>query len=300
MNNDNQLSISDLHAESYHHAVNLSMQQKGSRLSACVREEVQNTERAFYDQIGPTEAIDIKTRHESTPLIDTKYDRRMILLQSSDWADLIDKEDNLHVVKDPTSSYVLNAAYALGRKKDQRIIEAALGVAYTGKNGTNLVNLPESQKITSVVGSEKKIPCGLTVEKLRMAREVLDDAEVDDEDQQYCIVTAKQISDLLRAIEVTSEDYNTVRALVDGKINTFLGFTFKRVSSNLLAKNSETGERSIICIAKSAIVLATKEDIVTDISYRKDKRMAIQVYASISCGASRMNEKQVVEILAKE
>jgi hypothetical protein len=70
--------------EGYNYAVSLNMQQKGSRLSSCVRIEEQKSERYYYDQIAPTEAVDINTRHSDTPLIDTNYDRRMVALISSD------------------------------------------------------------------------------------------------------------------------------------------------------------------------------------------------------------------------
>ncbi len=296
-------SIDSVLREGYHYAVNLNLQQKGSKLSACVREEIQDTERYYYDQIGPTEAIDIRQRHADTPLIHTKFDRRMVTIVTSDWADLIDREDQLRFLNDPTSAYSLNAAYALGRKKDERIIKAAIGTAYCGPRGEQKIELPENQ-IIAVNYSDKdiKIEQGLTIDKLRMARQILDNADVDDDEEQYCVVSAKQVSDLLKTVEVTSEDYNTVKALVEGKVNTFMGFTFKRVSSNLLpmVQPETKRHRNIICFAKSGILLATLGDIKTDISLRVDKRMAKQVYASLSCGASRMDEKKVVSIICKE
>lgn len=291
-------TIDTILKEGYNYAVSLNMQQKGSKLSSCVREEEQSTERYFYDQIAPTEATDVTSRHSDTPLIQTKFDRRLISLITSDWGDLIDRDDQLYFLSDPTSAYALNAAYALGRKKDQRIIEAALGNAYCGAKGENKVALPISQVIGVDYTEKEKSDTGLTVEKLRMARQILDDADVDDGEEQYCVVTAKQVSDLLKTVEVTSEDYNTVKALVEGKVNTFMGFTFKRISSNLLPKK-ETA-RNIFCFAKSGLLVATNGDIKTDISTRLDKRMATQVYASISCGATRMDEKKVVSILCKE
>ncbi|MFL1781247.1 hypothetical protein ABSA28_00967 [Candidatus Hepatincolaceae symbiont of Richtersius coronifer] len=297
-------NISPVLKEGYNHAVTLNLQQKGSKLAICVREEIQNTQRYFYDRIAPTEAIDVTSRHGNTPLIETQYDRRMVTLITSDWGDLIDKEDQLKMLSDPTSAYALNAAYALGRKKDTRILEAALGIAWTGVKGDVAVPLPASQTIKAdytegVQAKSATAGSGLTLAKLRMARQILDDADVDDDEEQYCIVTAKQVNDLLKTTEITSDDYNSVRSLVDGKINTFMGFNFKRVSSALLPKN-ENGERRIVCYAKSGLLLALAGDIKTDISIRADKRMATQVYASLSCGATRMDERKVVEILCKE
>ena len=127
---------------------------------------------------------------------------------------------------------------------------------------------------------------------------MLDDADIDDMEEQFVILTAKQMSNLLRSTEVTSSDYNTVRALVNGSVDSFLGFEFIRVSSNLMQK--EGNVRSCLVWAKSGMLMATSGDIVTDIAPRKDKRNAVQVYASLDIGAARMDEKKVIEILCDE
>ncbi len=301
------MDISSALKEGYNHAVTLNIQQKGSKLSDCVRQEIQSQQRYFYDQIAPTEAIDIDVRHSDTPLISTPFDRRMVQLITSDWGDLIDKEDQLKFLYDPSSAYALNAAYALGRRVDVRIIEAAFGKASTGSKGETLIDLPQSQIINNNYNDAlaSQDPTGLTIEKLRLAREILDDADVDDDEEQYCVVTSKQISDLLRTTEVTSDDYNTVKALVSGKVNTFMGFKFIRISSKILPNVKRSGadkktDRAILCFAKSGILLAKTGEIRTDISVRTDKRMATQVYASISSGAVRMDEKKVVKLLCAE
>ncbi len=286
-------------SEGYHHAVELNLQQKGSKLEKCVRCEIQNVERYFYDRIGPTEAVDVTTRHGDTPLIETRFDRRAVTLTSSDWGDLIDRSDQVKMLNDPTSAYALNAAYALGRKKDQRIIEAALGSAFTGRNGQDEVSLPIKQRIGADYREDSSNGnTGLTLDKLRVAREMLDDADVDDMEEQFIILTAKQMSNLLRSTEITSSDYNTVRALVNGHVDSFLGFKFIRLSSALLPVKQNI--RSCLVWAKSGMLMATSGDIVTDISIRKDKRNAVQVYASLDIGAARMDEKKVVEILCDE
>ena len=104
------LDVSDLIKEGFNHAVTLNIQQKGTKLANCVRLETQTVERYFYDQIAPTEAQDVTSRHADTPLIQTKFDRRMVTLITSDWGDLIDREDQLKLLADPTSAYALNAA----------------------------------------------------------------------------------------------------------------------------------------------------------------------------------------------
>lgn len=77
-------SIDTATKEGYNYAVSLNLQQKGSKLSSCVREEEQKSERYYYDQIAPTEAVDVSGRNQDTPIVRTNFDRRMVALISSD------------------------------------------------------------------------------------------------------------------------------------------------------------------------------------------------------------------------
>ncbi|GAH48044.1 unnamed protein product, partial [marine sediment metagenome] len=71
------------------------------------------------------------------------------------------------------------------------------------------------------------------------AKQILDEAEAPPEDR-YFVCTSESIIDLLGTTEVTSADYNTVKALVAGQINSFLGFTFKQTELIYL-ENGSTG-----------------------------------------------------------
>lgn len=77
-----------------------------------------------------------------------------------------------------------------------------------------------------------------------------------------------------------------------------LGFKFIRVSSLLLPKKNNV--RSVLVWAKSGILMATSGGVTTTVSTRNDKRGATQVYASLDVGATRMDEKKVVELLCDE
>jgi hypothetical protein len=54
---------------------------------------------------------------------------------------------------------------------------------------------------------------------------LFDDNEVDENDR-FALLAPQQLSDLLAVEEVTSSDYNAVKTLVAGQIDTFLGFKF--------------------------------------------------------------------------
>ena len=169
--------------------------------------------------MGSAAAVKKTSRHADTPLIDTPHSRRMVTMSDFQYADLIDDQDRVRLLIDPTSTYGRAAAAAMGRAMDDEIISAALGTALTGKDGSTSTALPSGQKIA--VAS-----AGLTIAKLVSAKEILDAASVDPSIPRHIVVSPKQISDLLNNTTVTSSDFNTVKALAQGEINTFVGFNF--------------------------------------------------------------------------
>jgi hypothetical protein len=292
------IQITTAFVQQYRANVEHLVQQKGSRLRALVRAETQAAEFEFYDRIGATTAQEVTGRHQDTPLINVPHDRRRVSLRDFDWADLIDRPDRIRMLIDPSSPYSQNAAYALGRKMDDVILDAAFGTVYTGKTGATTVTFPNTQQIAvDYVESGAATNSGLTIAKLRKAKEVLDKNEVDPTERRYIAVTAKQVTDLLKTTEVSSADYNTVRALVQGELNTFMGFEFVRTE---LVRTNASNHRRVLVWAQSGLLLAVGQDIITDIGPRRDKRNSTQVYVSASFGATRMEEEKVVEIICAE
>ncbi|CAB4140704.1 hypothetical protein UFOVP669_6 [uncultured Caudovirales phage] len=270
--------------------VSLLLQQRGSKLrEACTMGSYTGKAAKAVEQVGPVTAIRKAGRHTDTPLISTPHDARWVFPTDFEWADMIDDQDKLRMLIDPTSPYAQNGAYALGRALDDLIIEAALGTAKTGENGTtNTVFDTANQRIA--VGAT-----GLTIAKLRQAKRILAQNEVDmANDPLYIAVTATQIDNLLGTTEVTSSDYNTVKALVQGQIDTFMGFKFIQIE-RLGVDGS--GDRRCFAWAKSGLHVGMWNDITTRISERADKSYATQVYVKGSFGATRTEEKKVVEII---
>lgn len=294
------LEIETALVNTYKANIEIQFQQKGSRLRSTVSNESQKAEFDFYDRIGPTDAVENNNRHGDTPLISTPHDRRRIGLRDFDWADMIDRKDKIRMLADPTSPYTMNAVYAMGRKMDDSIIAAATGTAYTGKTGSTTVTHPSaSQVAVNYVESGAAAASNLTIAKLRRIRFLLTSTEAvneEDEEMLTAVVTASQIQALLRTTEVTSADYNVVKALVNGHVDTFMGFKFKRTERITKSGNN----RTCLFYPPSAIKLAVGEDIVVDVGPRRDKRNSVQIYVCASFGASRMWEEKVISCLCDE
>tara|TARA_R100000030_G_scaffold2966_1_gene2287 strand:- start:92 stop:952 length:861 start_codon:yes stop_codon:yes gene_type:complete len=270
--------------------VQMLSQQMGSLLRNAVDVESVNGEKAFFDQVGSAAAVKKTSRHADTPLIETPHTRRMVTMSDYEYADLIDDQDRVRLLIDPTSTYGRAAAAAMGRAMDDEIIAAALGTALTGKDGSTSTALPAGQKIAH--GS-----AGLTIAKLVSAKELLDAASVDPSIPRHIIVSPKQVSDLLNNTTVTSSDFNTVKALAQGEINTFVGFNF--IVSNRLTTDSNS-DRQVIAFASDGIKLAMGKEPSAKIDERADKSYATQVYYCQTIGATRMEEEKVVEIACNE
>lgn len=269
----------------------LLSQQKGSRLRSTVRDDGDVVgEKVFFERVGATVANRRLERHGDTPLTNTAHTRRMGTMYDYEWADLIDKQDRLRMLIEPTSTYALNAGYALGRAIDDEIIAALGGSSYEGHDGTTVTALPNAQKISSS-------STGLTIAKLIKAKEILGLANVDMDEQYTLVCQSKQITDMLNSTPVTSADYNTVKALVKGEVNTFMGFNF--VVVNRLLTNASS-ERLVYVYAKSGVGVHVPADIMTRISERSDKSYSTQVYASMTVGAVRVEDAKVIEIACVE
>lgn len=267
-------------------------QQKGSRLRGAVRVESVTGRNAYFEQIGSTSARQRTTRHEDTPRMDTPHSRRRVSLADYDWADLIDKEDDVRMLIDPSSAYAQAAAFAMGRAMDDAIIAAADGVAYTGQTGATSTAYATGMTVAVTVRAAgvASANLGLNTAKLINAQQLLDASDVDPEMPRYIIWNARQRASLLADTRATSGDYNTIRALVQGNIDTFMGFKFIRCER--IGVDGSSYDK-VLYFAQDGLLLGLGKDITTRISERDDKNYATQVFAAMTLGATRMEETKV-------
>lgn len=289
-------------------------QQKGSRLASVVRNEKFTGKAEFFDRLGLATAQRKTGRNIDTPNLDIAHSRRMVTTNMYEWATLVDRKDKLQNIHDPANQYSIAAQNALGRSMDDVIISAALGTASTGEDGSGTQTLGTGQKIASVsAGAIAR----MNVQALRGAKYILDAAEA--EGPRYLVYNAFALQSLLSQTEVTSSDFNTVRALVAGELDTFLGFKFihservlaSSVNSSTFTFDTSTGlfngggsalggtETSCFAFVGDSLILGMNEGIVGRIDERADKGYDQQVYASMDFGAVRMEEPKIVEIICK-
>ena len=283
----------------------LLSQMKQSKLRGCCRMEDMTGDTMFVERIGATSMQPKNVRHGNTPQIDTPHSRRKLTVEDYNWADLIDNTDKLKMLIDPQSTYAQNAVMAANRQIDDDIIAALGGAAYSGHTGgTTVLNsavgecrLVGSDGVVLAAGSPMgaTVETALTIAKLLTCKQLLDDAEIDDARQRYFLCNPYNINMLLNTTEVKSADYNTVRALAQGQIDTFMGFKFIK-HTRLPVSAEDTGATSSYAFAQDAIVLSIAEEPIVRIDELPTKCYSVQAYVEQSLGATRVEGPAVVEI----
>lgn len=309
-------SITNAFIQSFKSGIFHAVQQKGSRLSPYVRQESQAAKVDFYDGLAKTDVSELTSRHADTQYVSQTHLRRACTLRDFVWADLIDNADKIRVLNDPTNAYSQNAIMAMMRKTDSLLIEAALGTAYSGETGTTANILPASQWVGA---TDNTIKTNLNTLTLRRIKDKFGIADVDDSERLVIVVSQSQITSLLGDTQVASVDYNSVKALVNGEIDTFMGFKFVRTqllptlgSGGFLAEITEaTGAVTLVsgdgnnlrrcfAFAPSGIVLATGQNEEAKIDQLPGKNYSTQVFARMTRGAVRMEEEKVVGVICSE
>ena len=277
--------------QQYQATMRLLLQQKDSRLEGTTIPPVKmEGENLYWERLAATEAVALTARHADTPNIEPDHSRRMSTAAPYVWATLLDRQDASRMLVDPKGPYQESARMAMNRRKDRIILAALGGNAYSGKTGATAVALPAGQKVAH--GS-----VGMTIAKLLNAKQLLDEAEAPEE--RFFTCPSESIIDLLGTTEVTNQDYNTVRALVAGQIDSFLGFKFIRTELIYLENSSTTTTWYCYAFCKGAIGFGSLEDITVRLTERADKNYAWQAYCSMDIGASRIEDEMVIEVASQ-
>lgn len=272
------------------------LQQEGSRLQGFVDRSDFTGERKKFNLVTAFESSEITARLEETPVTEfagTEYWLYQNPCHIPTWFDKYDQHFLGQVVL-PTSDTVRGHAMELGRKIDDAIISAFFATRYIGSAGTTTDSFPSSQEVAvNYVETGTAANSGLTIGKLRRAAKLLNEAEVSMTDR-HIAVTAQELEDLLRTTEVTNADFNTVRSLVNGNIDTFMGFKFHHTER--LPKTSATGVTSVPVWHKTGIKLAIGER-GTSMNVIPQRNDALLIRSHLMRGAVRTENEKVVRIL---
>lgn len=295
----------------YHDNIAMLLQQRGGVLAPHVRNESQRGEKQFYEQIGSVRAEQVLSRFAESPVTNTPHDRRMVTMVPFHVGDFIDSFEKAQTLIDPANVYVQNFVRALGREKDRVIYNAFFGTAYTGKEGTTSETFSSTVSTTAggqvVEADFNTANSGLLIEKLIEARRTALSLHWDASEGMAIIINSDGLADLLNQVEVQSSDYNSIKALVRGEVDSYMGFRFIHwegatpagSSTNVMQGTGVDGGETVYMypvFQKESVLCATGIGVETDIVRRADRSFHWYAYAKALFGATRMEAKRVLKI----
>ena len=209
-----------------------------------------------------------------------------VTLTLTDWnaAEYSDIFSQAKVNFDERQELVQVVAAAMGRRQDQLILDA-------------LANSSTSLTVSNDIGGSDT---NLNVAKLRSAKRLLDKGNVPPEGR-HIVIHANGLDSLLSETAVTSSDFNTVKALVQGEINTFLGFTFHTIGDRTEGGLAIDGSLDRVCFAfhKDAIGYGEGIAMRSEINYIPEKTSWL-VNEVFSAGAIAIDAGGIVAITCRE
>jgi len=274
----------------YEGTIKLLAQQLDSRFKeGCLVDMNWTGEEKYYDQYGTDDMVEIASRLADTPIQEADHRRRKVTPKYYVSNTLEDPFEAKAMLIDPKSTYMQAKMASANRKIDDTVISALGGTAYSGKEGGTSNNLASANKVLAQGG-------GLTKAKLIEAKKKLDQQEIPKEGR-YLAYSSEQLEDLLNTTEVVNSDFSTVKALVQGEVDTWLGF--KHIHTERLAVDA-SADRLSYAWQKNGLQLAFQKTPEGHITERPDKNYAWQVYLRLILGAVRLEETYVVEIACSE
>ena len=176
-------------------------------------------------------------------------------------------------------------AGALGRRVDQIILDSLSAGSTIAHGSTNM-----------------------TLEKITAASSALSDSGVPMSDR-VMVCSAQAIEKMMNTTSITSADYNALRVLMSGEINTFMGFEWKMIENRSeIVGGAETREGGLAiasnirdCFAyhKSAVGLAVGVDVSTEVNYVPEKVSWLSL-GKVKAGAATIDTAGVVKVQIDE
>lgn len=293
--------IDTLRVQTFSDNLEMLVQQKGSKFRMHTRMEVGASGSKAHRILNQIDQVNVSERTTRAETIDNStvlYDNRWVYWKKYHFDTIVDDIDLLQTNIRPEGMIAQSAIASLNRQIDDDWLTAFFGTAKTGEaGGTSTTFLAGNQvSVNEGVGSAT----GLNIPKLREAKQILLENEVDlDMEQAFIAMSPLQHDELLALTQVVSTDFNTKPVLgTDGMVRQFMGFNI--IISNRLPTNS-SGYRRLPVWVKSGMGGALWQDIKGDLRKLPNYKGApTLVEAEMQLGFTRLEEKRCVEIPCSE
>lgn len=258
---------------------------QGQRLLSGLVRERQNVEGSTvkFPKIGKGSATLRVPQTDVTPL-NISYSQVTATMSDYNAAEYSDIFHQVKVNFDERRELVQVVSGSIGRRMDQLVLDA-LAASSTSLTVSN-----------DIGGTDTN----LNLTKLRTAKRYLDKNNVP-ADGRCFLVSAAGLESLLGETAITSADFNSVKALVNGEIDTFLGFKFTMIGDRSEGGLAIDASLDRVCFAyhRDAVGFGIGMNMKTEINYIAEKTSYL-VNGMFSAGAVAIDDEGIVKITCRE
>lgn len=291
-------------------------QQKDSVVASLVVQKTMEGKEKAFDQIDSFEFASKVGKYAGTTPSAVEMKERLVYATKEQVKKIYDDLDELNTMIDINSNITTQMAYAVKRNWDTKVLKALLGNAVVREKNTSTISTTTIGVGSYIAGIAK----GLTLLKLINAKKYLDSKDVPSDEKRYCVLHPTVLNSFLNAEEVKNFDNNTVKALIKGEIDEFLGFTFVKTTlcdASIWGTLPTTGKSfdgttvqsaadiadtaadyPVICFTEKAGVFATYKPFESIIQQEEAYDYDWILYGKTIAGATRMDEDRIVVIAA--
>ena len=187
-----------------------------------------------------------------------------------------------HINFDERSELVQVVSKSIARRMDQIMIDAL-----NAATGTSTV-------ATTIGGAGTN----MNIEKLRATAKAMNEKNVPSEGR-HLLMHASQLDALLGETEITSQDFASVKALVQGEINTFMGFNILTMGDRDEGGIPKPSTRTCFAWHKDSMGYAESMAQKTEVNYVPEKTSFL-VSSMFSAGSVAIDGEGIVKISCTE
>lgn len=214
-----------------------------------------------FARMGKGVAVQKATQADVTPM-NISHARQTAAMQNwyaSEYTDIFDKAE---VNFDEKSELAKTIANGLGRREDQLVIDAIAACTFHASTVD-----PDIARVLDISATRN-----FDLAALQSAKAHFDDLEIGQGEELHIALRAAALQELLSSTQVSSSDFNTVKALVRGEMDTFMGFKFHIIGTRTEGGlGGVSGDLVAYAWAKSSVGLAVGIDMQTSIDWIAQK-----------------------------
>ena len=282
------ITISNVYIQTFENNVRYLAQQSDTRLQPHITNKSTGGEKHNWERLGAGAATQKTAPRTDTPTSDLPWSRRVSVATTWHAGETSEQEDPVQMLIDPNSSIARTLAMAMRRAVDDLIIAAATGDALDGDGAT--VSFPAGQVIGDGTGV-------ISLDIVLQVQELFNQNDVDPDEPKCFVIGPTQQRKLLQLMEVTSSDYQNMKALATGYLPNWMGFTWI-MSNRLLIPVA--GELSCLAFTPRAIGMQVNKDISAKIAEDPSLSFAWRIYTMLVMGAVRVEDEHIVHVHLKD